>query len=375
MSEQIQNISEEILEYKDKIFVKIFSNALKANKAPFPENVEHYLNKLIMSIGAAFSSVVMLSSVRKESNNYIVSLTGPFDSYIEINGTPTHFDNEGKIVDFSVPVLIKADDILNFYISVINFPYKKEKPVSYTNSKTAQDIIDTVETSISLETYEKIEEPAIGVLKYINNVVAEYSVTATWLDKTNAENTTGKGFVRLTNTSNVPVKIVFNGQEHIVLDGNHVDVPFDLDEFLESYKNSGYNQAVAKNSEGTNVSTVEITNLLTQEELDNVRLTVNTAIDRTNDQEFPARIKPVLVNTKFFGEAGYYVNFMGSVIKVPSQTETNGGIPVSKAEVLAMDENNKKIFICDKDGNMIGKSITPTAFVTNNLKTIKALIK
>lgn len=374
MSDQIQNISEEILEYKDKIFFKIFSDALKANKAPFPENVAHYLNLLFNNITTEPSGI-NLSSIRKENNSYIVSLTGTFDSYIEINGVPTNFDSEGKIADFSVPALIKADDILNFYISVVNFPYKKEKPASYTNDKTAQNIIDTVEFSNFLMVNEKIEEPAIGVLKYINNVVAEYSVTATWLDKTNAENSTGKGFVKLTNTSNVPVKIVFNGQEHIVLDGNHVDVPFDLDKFLESYKNSSYNQAVVNNSEGTNVLNVEITNLLTQEELNNVRLTVNTAIDRTNDQEFPARIKPILANTKFFGEAGYYVNFMGSVIKVSSQTEANGGIPVSKAEVLAMDENNKKLFICDKDGNMIGKSITPTIFVTNNVKAIKALIK
>ena len=374
MSEQIQNISDEILEYKDKIFVKIFSKALKDNKAPFPENVAHYLDKLISNMGVS-PNVVSMNSVRRENNSYIVSLNGPFDSYIEINGIATHFDSEGKIVDFSVPALIKADDILNFYISVVNFPYKKEKPANYTNSKTVQDMINAVEASQTLMTYEKIEEPAIGVLKYINNVVAEYSVTATWLDKTNAENSTGKGFVRLTNTSNVPVKIVFNNQEHIVLDGNHVDVPFDLDEFLESYKNSGYNQAVAKNSEGTEVSTIAITNLLTQEELNNVRLTVNTTIDRTNDQEFPAKIKPILANTKFFGEAGYYVNFMGSVIKVPSQTEANGGIPVSKAQILAMNENNKTLFVCDKDGNMIGKSITPTAFVTNNLKTIKALIK
>ena len=374
MSEQIQNISKEILEYKDKIFVKIFINALKENKAPFPENVAYYLNKLVMNIGVS-PKVVMLRSIRKENNNYIVSLTGPFDSYIEINGMPTHFDSEGKIVDFSVPALIKADDILNFYISVVNFPYKKEKPASYTNDKTVQDMIDTVEVSIFLETYEKIEEPAIGVLKYLNNISAEYNVNAQWVDKTDAQNTTGKGFVRLTNTSNVPVKIVFNNQEHIVLENNHVDVPFDLDEFLEVYKNSGYNQAVAKNSEGTEVSTVAITNLLTQEELNNVRLTVNTAIDRTNDQEFPAKIKPILANTKFFGEAGYYVNFMGSIIKVPSQTDANGGIPVSKAEVLAMDENNKKLFICDKDGSMIGKSITPTAFVTNNLKLIKSSIK
>ena len=374
MSDQIQNISDEILEYKDKIFVKIFSKALKENKAQFPENVAHYLNKLISNMGVS-PNMVSMSSVRKENNNYIVSLNGPFDSYIEINGIATHFDSEGKIVDFSVPALIKTDDILNFYISVVNFPYKKEKPADYTNSKTTQDMIDTVEASTSLMTYEKIEEPVIGVLKYINNVVAEYSVTATWLDKTDTQNDTGKGFVRLTNTSNVPVKIVFNNQEHIVLDGNHVDIPFDLDEFLESYKNSGYNQAVVNNSEGTNVLNVEITNLLTQEELNNVRLTVNTAIDRTNDQEFPARIKPILANTKFFGEAGYYVNFMGSVIKVPSQTEANGGIPITKAEVLVMDENNKKLFICDKDGNMIGKSITPTIFVTNNVKLIKESIK
>ena len=374
MSEQIQNISNEILEYKDKIFFKIFSDILKEKKAPFPENIAHYLNLLISTVGIRPERII-LESVKKENNQYIVSLRGPFDSYIEINGIPTHFDNEGNITDFSVPALIKADDILNFYISVVNFPYKKEKPASYTNDKTVQDMINTIEISDSLETYNKIEEPAIGVLKYLNNIEASYDVIPHWISKLDAQNTTGKGFINFTNGSNVPIKIVFNNQEHVLLENNSVDVPFDLDEFLEVYKNPEYNQVHINNSEGTNVSNVQIMDLLTQEELNNVRLTVNTAIDRTNDQEFPARIKPILANTKFFGEAGYYVNFMGSVIKVPSQTEANGGIPVSKAEVLAMDENNKKIFICDKDGNMIGKSITPTAFVTNNLKTIKALIK
>ena len=374
MSEQIQNISNEILEYKDKIFFKMFSDILKEKKAPFPENIAHYLNLLISTVEIRPKRII-LESVKKENNQYIVSLRGPFDSYIEINGIPTHFDNEGNITDFSVPILIKADDILNFYISVVNFPYKKEKPADYNNNKTVQDMIDTVEVSDSLETYNKIEEPAIGVLKYLNSVEARYDVIPHWISKLDAQNTTGKGFINFTNGSNVPVKIVFNNQEHVLLENNSVDVPFDLDEFLEVYKNPEYNQVHINNSEGTNVSNVQIMDLLTQEELNNVRLTVNTAIDRTNDQEFPARIKPVLANTKFFGEAGYYVNFMGSVIKVPSQTEANGGIPVSKAEVLAMDENNKKLFICDKDGNMIGKSITPTIFVTNNVKLIKASIK
>lgn len=374
MSDQIQNISEEILGYKNKIFFKILSDYLKEKKAPFPDNIEHYLNLLFDSITTE-PSKIGLSSIRKENNNYIVSLTGTFDSYIEINGTPTNFDNKGKITDFSVPVLIKADDILNYYISVVNFPYKKEKPVGYTNDKTAQNTIDTVEFSNFLIPNEKIEDPIVGVLKYINNVVAEYSVTATWLDKTNAENSTGKGFVRLTNTSNVPIKIVFNNQEHVLLENNSVDVPFDLDEFLEVYKNANYNQAVVKNSKETDVSTVAVTNLLTQDELNNVRININAALDRTSDKEFPAKMKVSLINPKFFGDSGYYVNFLGSVIKVPSQAEGTAGTPVSKAEVLAMDEKKNSVFVCDKDGNAIGKQIAPTAFVTSNLKVIKSLIK
>ena len=374
MSEQIQNISEEILKYKDKIFFKIFSDFLKEKKAPFPENVKHYLS-LILPTTLTQPTDVYLYSVKKENNNYIVSLTGTFDSYIEINGIPTHFNDKGKIVDFSVPALIKADDILNYYISVVNFPYKKEKPAEYTNNKTAQDMIDTVEVSDSLATFNKIYEPAIGVLKYLNSVVASYNVEALWINKTDAQNDTGKGLIRLTNSSNVPVKVVFNNQEHIILENNHVDIPFDLDEFLETYKNSGYNQAVVKNSEGTDVSTVAVTNLLTQDELNNVRININAALDRTSDKEFPAKMKVSLINPKFFGDSGYYVNFLGSVIKVPSQSEGTAGIPVSKAEVLAMDEKKNSVFVCDKDGNAIGKQIAPITFVTSNLKVIKALIK
>ena len=374
MSEQIQNISEEILEYKDKIFIKIFSNILRANKVPFPENVAHYLNILIMNMGVNPSSI-SLNSVRKENNNFIVSLKGPFDSYIEINGVSTNFDSEGQITDFIVPALVKADDILNYYISVVNFPYKKEKPASYTSDKTAQNMIDTVEVSNYLETFEKIEEPVVGVLKYLNSVVAEYNVEAQWINKTDAQNDTGKGFIRLTNSSNVPVKVAFNNQEHVILENNHVDIPFDLDEFLEVYKNTNYNQAVVKNSEGTEVSTVAVTNLLTQDELNNVQININATLNRTRDKEFPAKMKVSLINPKFFGEAGYYVNFLGSVIKVPSQAEGTAGISVSKAEVLAMDEKKNSIFVCDKDGNPIGKQIAPTAFVPDTLKLIKALIK
>lgn len=374
MSEQIQNISEEILKYKDKIFFKILSDFLKEQKAPFPENVKHYLS-LILPSTLIEPRQVYLSSARKENNNYIVSLTGPFDSYIEINGISTNFDSKGQITDFTVPALVKADDILNYYISVVNFPYKKEKPASYTSDKTAQNMIDTIEVSNSLDTFEKIEEPVVGVLKYLNSIVASYNVEAQWINKTDAQNDTGKELIRLTNNSNVPVKVVFNNQEHVILENNHVDIPFDLDEFLETYKNANYNQAVVKNSEGTEVSTVAVTNLLTQNELNNVRISINAALDKTSDKEFPAKIKVSLINPKFFGEAGYYVNFLGSVIKVPSQSEGTAGIPVSKAEVLAMDEKKNSVFVCDKDGNAIGKQIALTAFVTSNLKVIKALIK
>lgn len=374
MPEQIQNISEEILEYKNKFFFKIFSDFLREKKAPFPENVTHYLD-LLFPYELIKPNEITLNSIRKENNEYIVSLTGPFDSYIEINDTPTHFNNEGKIINFNVPALNKADDTFNFYLSIVNFLYKKEKPTSYTNNKTAQNIIDTVEISESLRTFDMIEEPVIGVLKHINDIVAKYNVNAQWLSEKDTQNNTIKRFIRFTNSSNVPVKIVFNNQEYTIFENNHVDVPFDLDKFLEVYKNSNYNQAVIKNSEGTDVSTVAVTNLLTQEELNNVRLGVNTNIERTSDKEFPAKIRLSLVSADFFARLGCYINFLGSIIKIPPQAEAVLGVPVSKAEVLAMDENNKKIFICDKDGNMIGKSITPTIFVTNNLKLIKASIK
>lgn len=374
MSEQIQNISDEILEYKNKFFFKIFSDFLREKKAPFPENVAHYLN-LLFPYELIKPNEITLNSIKKENNEYIISLTGPFDSYIEINGTPTHFNNEGKIINFNVPALNKADDTLNFYLSVVNFPYKKEKPASYTNDKTAQNIIDTVEISESLRTFDMIEEPVIGVLKHINDIVAKYNVNAQWLSEKDTQNDTIKRFIRFTNSSNVPVKIVFNNQEYTIFENNHVDIPFDLDKFLEVYKNSNYNQAVIKNSEGTDVSTVAVTNLLTQEELNNVRLGVNTNIERTSDKEFPAKIRLSLVSADFFSRLGCYINFLGSIIKIPPQAEAVLGVPVSKAEILAMDENNKKIFICDKDGNMIGKSITPTIFVTNNVKLIKASIK
>ena len=374
MPEQIQNISDEILEYKNKFFFKIFSDFLREKKAPFPENVTHYLD-LLFPYELIKPNEITLNSVRKENNEYIVSLTGPFDSYIEINGTPTHFNNEGKIINFNVPALNKADDTINFYLSIINFPYKKEKPTSYTNNKTAQNIIDTVEISESLRTFDMIEEPVIGVLKHINDIVAKYNVNAQWLSEKDTQNDTIKRFIRFTNNSNVPVKIVFNNQEYTIFENNHVDISFDLDKFLEVYKNSNYNQAVIKNSEGIDVSTVAVTNLLTQEELNNVRLGVNTNIERTSNKEFPAKIRLNLVSANFFAQLGCYINFLGSIIKIPPQAEAVLGVPVSKSEVLAMDENNKKIFICDKDGNMIGKSITPTIFVTNNVKLIKASIK
>lgn len=374
MSEQIQNISDEILEYKNKFFFKIFSDFLREKKAPFPENVTHYLD-LLFPYELIKPNEITLNSIRKENNEYVVSLTGPFDSYIEINGASTNFNSEGKIINFNVPALIKADDVLNFYLSIVNFPYKKEKPVEYTNNKTAQNIIDTIQTSESLRTYEMIEEPVIGVLKYINNIVAKYNIDAQWISKKDPQNSTIKGLIMFTNNSNVPVKIVFNNQEYVLFENNHIDVPFDLDEFLEVYKNSNYNQAIIKNSEGTDVLTVTIANLLTQDELNNVRLGISTAIERSSDAEFPAKIRPSLSGNHFFAESGYYINFMGSIVKMPPQTEAVSGVPVSKAEVLAMDENNKKIFVCDKNGNMIGKSITPTTFIINNVKTIKALIK
>ena len=105
MYEQIQNISEEILKYKDKFLFKIFGEVLKERKVPFPENTKYYL-KLIFNSIAVDPISIALDSIKKENNNYIVSLTGPFDSYVEINGIPTHFNIEGKIDDLKPMIFL-----------------------------------------------------------------------------------------------------------------------------------------------------------------------------------------------------------------------------------------------------------------------------
>lgn len=69
MSEQIQNISDEILEYKNKFFFKIFSDFLREKKAPFPENVTHYLD-LLFPYELIKPNEITLNSIRKENNEY-----------------------------------------------------------------------------------------------------------------------------------------------------------------------------------------------------------------------------------------------------------------------------------------------------------------
>ena len=68
MSEQIQNISEEILKYKDKFFFKILSEVLKEKKAPFPENIKYYL-KLLFNNVLTDPNKIILNSIKKENNN------------------------------------------------------------------------------------------------------------------------------------------------------------------------------------------------------------------------------------------------------------------------------------------------------------------
>ena len=88
---QIQEISSLIEETKVLLFNEILKSILKSKNAPFSEEVAHYLKEVI-SDDVTNPSKIGIVKMRKEGNNYIISLSGPFKSYVEINGIESNIE-------------------------------------------------------------------------------------------------------------------------------------------------------------------------------------------------------------------------------------------------------------------------------------------
>ena len=181
---QIQEISSLIEETKVLLFNEILKSILKSKNAPFSEEVAHYLKEVI-SDDITNPSKIGIVKMRKEGNNYIVSLSGPFKSYVEVNGVESKFDDNGEINDLTVPVILKDGYPNDDYLAIVSFAYSETKPSNYVANKTPQELINELEYHWFLHTNNDKENPNIGVLEKFNVPIEKMNIDVFWNEEKN----------------------------------------------------------------------------------------------------------------------------------------------------------------------------------------------
>lgn len=181
---QIQEISNLIEETKVLLFNEILKSILKSKNAPFSEEVSHYLKEVI-SDDITDPSKIGIVKMKKEGSNYIVSLSGPFKSYVEVNGVESKFDDNGEINDLTVPVILKDGYPNDDYLSIVSFAYSETKPSNYVANKTPQELINELESHWFLHTNNDKENPNIGVLEKFNVPIEKMNIDVFWNEEKN----------------------------------------------------------------------------------------------------------------------------------------------------------------------------------------------
>ncbi len=181
---QIQEISSLIEETKVLLFNEILKSVLNSKNAPFSEEVAHYLKEVI-SDDITNPSKIGIIKMDKQGSNYIVSLSGPFKSYVEVNGVASQFNQDGEINDLTVPIILKDGYPNDDYLSIVNFAYSETKPSKYISNKTPQELINELDSHWFLHTNNNKENPNIGVLEKFNVPIEKMNIDIFWNEEKN----------------------------------------------------------------------------------------------------------------------------------------------------------------------------------------------
>lgn len=176
---QIQEISEYIDGVKKLIFKEVFKGILDSKDAPFSSEVDVYLKELVNS-DITDPYKIGIVSLEKQGTNYVVSLSGPFKSYVEVNGVASQFNKDGEINNLTVPVLTKTGEEDDDFLAIVNFAYSETKPADYTATKTPQEIINEYSSCMFLYTNHSKTEPNIGVIEKFDVPVEKLNVDVFW---------------------------------------------------------------------------------------------------------------------------------------------------------------------------------------------------
>lgn len=176
---QIQEISEYIDGVKKLIFKEVFKGVLDSKDAPFSSEVDVYLKELVNS-DITDPYKIGIISLEKQGTNYVVSLSGPFKSYVEVNGVASQFNKDGEINNLTVPVLTRTGEEDDDFLAVVNFAYSETKPTDYTATKNPQEIINEYSPCMFLYTNHSKTEPNIGVIEKFDVPVEKLNVDVFW---------------------------------------------------------------------------------------------------------------------------------------------------------------------------------------------------
>lgn len=156
---KIQNIADEITAYKPYTLFSLMEKSLKENNAPFPEEIEYYLKKMIKSIGISINSL-NISDVVKNDNKYTFTInTQPF-SYLEINDVPQNIKE-----NTSITVEANIDEENPFpYVKFLWAPKNKKLPEGYQKPEDSEYLKNCTNNFILNKDDVHINDVEVGYL-------------------------------------------------------------------------------------------------------------------------------------------------------------------------------------------------------------------
>lgn len=176
---QIQEISKAIAELFTQGFKPEFEKFLSDKNIPFVDQTDLYIRRL-------FNSVLNIPNVEIISYNFngsdiTVKLSGPFKSYVNVNGKDANFDNNGIATVTIKNAKVSPQDGIFLNLLVQSTPFKSEKDSSLAfDSFSKEENIGGKTFDLSYEQEDKLYKFLIS--KKIYNNAPFNILTAEFLD-------------------------------------------------------------------------------------------------------------------------------------------------------------------------------------------------
>lgn len=165
---QIQEISKAIAELFTQGFKPEFEKFLSDKNIPFANQTDLYIQRL-------FNSVLNIPNVEIISYNFngsdiTVKLSGPFKSYVNVNGKDANFDNNGIATVTIKNAKVSPQDGIFLNLLVQSTPFKSEKDSSLAfDSFSKEENIGGKIFDLSYEQEDKLYKFLISKKIYNNN--------------------------------------------------------------------------------------------------------------------------------------------------------------------------------------------------------------